>query len=88
MYNIKQIDKVHFDALESYFNRYGYKVGKIKVPDITNMSRFNYIQTVNAHVAGTIANDDRVKIERIYDTGITFWHDDNIGNYDNNVGVK
>lgn len=85
---IKQIDKVHFDALESYFNRYGYKVGKIKVPDITNMSRFNYIQTVNAHVAGSIANDDRVLIERIYDTGITFWHDDNIGNYDNNVGVR
>lgn len=84
----KMISLEHRNILSSFFNRFGYKINETKEVHVDKMSRFDYIKTRDCHVSHGAPNDDVQKIESIYDAGITFWHDDNIGNYDNNKGVK
>ena len=50
------------------------------------MTRFDYVQTSDCHVDGGAPNEDITLIESIYDNGIRFWHDDNIGDFNNNEG--
>ena len=70
------ITKQFAEAIDNYFTRYGYKVNKIMTPNIHARERFTYIKTVGCLMGGNICNEDRVKIENIFDRGITFWDPD------------
>lgn len=74
--------------ISDYFNLFGYSCKEVEVIKPNRMSRFDYVETRDCHVVGSIPNDAIKKIESIYDSGLRFWHDDNIGDYDNNVGVR
>lgn len=68
-----------------FFRKFGYRINRLKVPSLNTMTRFNYLKTQDAKLEGTIPQDDKVRILSIYNNGITFWHDDNIGDYTNNA---
>lgn len=80
----KMIDKPHRDIIQDYFRLRGYACKRVETVNPNLMTRFDYVKTQDCHVKGSIPNSSAKVIESVYDTGITFWHDDNIGNYDNN----
>lgn len=84
----RQIPQGYRQIIDNFFTMYGYKFNALETPDPTRMSRFDYIKTKGCIAEGGAPQDDVREIMKCYDNGITFWHDDDIGNYDNNTGVK
>jgi hypothetical protein len=66
---------------------YGYKVNEVKTPNFHTRQNFNYIQTASCNIQGNFNNEDLNELKTIFDSGITLWHTDDIGNYslDNEV---
>jgi len=84
----KSVDAEHARAIDNYFTMYGYKLGRVQKPNIFARKAFTYVKTIGCKIAGNINTEDLVKIESIFDRGITFWEDgDNLGDYsvDNSV---
>ena len=71
----KAITAEYARSIDDYFTRYGYKVNCIMRPDLCTREHFTYIKTVGCSVMGQIGYEDRVKINEIFDHGITLWRD-------------
>lgn len=84
----RMCDPAHRKMIADYWNMFGYACKEVEIVNPTRMSRFDYVATRDCHVVGSAPNDHIKKIEQIYNTGIRFWHDDNIGDYSNNTGVS
>lgn len=75
-------------AIDNFFDMYGYKVNRVKTPNITGRANWNYVKTIGAVVMGDIDAQDRIKIGAILDKGVTFWHNYlTMYNYTNSNGV-
>jgi hypothetical protein len=83
----KQIKDEYIDKLTDYFNMFGYKMNKVKIPNFHTRQNWNYIQTKSCVIRASINNEDLEEVKAIFDSGITLWHNDDIGNYtmSNNV---
>lgn len=78
----KSIDYEHARIIDDYFSMYGYKLNRIGIPSRYNRENWTYTKTVGCHIAGDLCTDDLLKIEGVYNNGITFWRDgDKIGDY-------
>ena len=76
------VNKQTAEIIDDYFDRFGYATNRVKVPNITSRKSWNYVKTIGSNVDGNIAGDDKQKIDAIFNSGITFWHNgDNIDNY-------
>lgn len=85
----KSIRAEFAQAIDNYFDMYGYKVNRVKTPNIKGRVNWNYVKTIGAVVLGDIDAADRIKIGAILDKGITFWHDYlTMYNYTNSNGVS
>ena len=72
--------------IDDFFSCYGYAINEVKQPNIRGRRYWNFVQTENCSVGGWMPSSSREAIERIFDGGITFWHDgDQIGNYQQNI---
>ena len=68
--------------IDDFFSCYGYHIAKVKAPNLTGRRYWNFVQTENAVIAGDMPASSKEAIAKIFDGGITFWHDgDNVGNY-------
>ena len=68
--------------IDDFFTCYGYRVNKVKTPNLTGRQYWNFVQTENAEISGNMPASSKEAIARIFDGGITFWHNgDNVGNY-------
>lgn len=63
--------------IDDYFTAYGYKVNRIKVPNIRGRKNVNFVKTVGGCVHGFIPSKDIKNIENMLDNGIAFWHNKN-----------
>lgn len=71
--------------IDSYFDRYGYRVNEYKIPNIRGRQYVNYVQCQNAHVSGIVATEAREAMENALNRGVSFWHVNSIGqNFDSN----
>lgn len=77
----KTIKPEYRDILAHYWNKYGYKYHKVDHPNRHTRRYWNYLKTVNITITGDINNDDLRTIKNIYDSGVTLWHTNDIGNY-------
>ena len=72
--------------IDDFFSCYGYAINKVKQPNLTGRRFWNFIQTENAVISGDMPSTSKEAIGRIFDSGITFWHNgDQIGNYQQSV---
>ena len=72
--------------LDDFFSCYGYSIKKVKQPNLTGRRYWNFVQTQGAVVKGNMPASSKDAIARIFDSGITFWHNgDQIGNYAQSV---
>lgn len=60
--------------IDRLFSATGYKTLEMKVPNITGRRNWNYVQTQNAAILGTIPQEDLQTIKNMFDNGVTFWH--------------
>lgn len=68
-------------VIDDYFTMYGYATHKIKVPNITGRSSWNFVKTVNCGLHGSCVLDDINFLQSMFNRGVTFWHTDDVGNY-------
>ena len=72
--------------LDDFFSAYGYAINKVEQPNIKSRQYWNFIQTQGAVITGNMPSSSKDAIARIFDGGITFWHNgDQIGNYQQSV---
>lgn len=75
--------------LEKIWNMRGYATNTIDYPNLRSKVSWNYIQTVKCNIKGTnIDPNDLEKIKRVFDNGITLWHNKNVGDYSQNNGER
>ena len=80
------IRKDELVRIDDFFSCYGYTVNKVKAPNLTGRQYWNFVQTENAVIAGDMPSSSKEAIGRIFDGGITFWHNgDQVGNYRQSV---
>lgn len=81
--------KVQLKAVDAYFDRFGYAVGQLKVPNRNNRPYWNYVKCSEAHVDGDIPTVYRMQIESMLNNGVTFWNNGRtIGDFSNPAGNK
>lgn len=68
------IRKEYAQIIDNYFSMFGYKINRVKVPNITGRTNWNYVKTINCNFEGDIPQTDLQIIRRIFDNGITLWH--------------
>ena len=74
--------------IDEYFTKYGYKVNRVKTPNIGSRRNFNYIKTIGCNFTGDIPQEDLQKIKNLFNNGITFWHNaENFLNYSVNNDI-
>lgn len=79
----------YIDKLNQIWNMRGYATNTIDYPNLHSKFLWNYIQTVKCNISGDgIDPSDLEKIKRVFDNGITLWHDKNIGDYSRNNGER
>ena len=62
-------------SIDSYFSMFGYKVNKVKTPNVSGRRYWNYVKTIGSYIEGNIPQDDLREINSLFDNGITLWHD-------------
>lgn len=78
----KSIDHHHAQLIDDYFTMYGYRITRVKTPNVHVRKNWTYTKTVGCNITGNFCNEDLTKIQSIFDKGITFWcNGDSIGNY-------
>ena len=81
--------------IDEFFDRYGYKTNRNKVPNHCNTRftrpKWGYTKTISCSITGSVPADDMAEICGIYDNGITFWRSNaTICDYtqDNRIGAR
>lgn len=70
------------NIIDDFFDRYGYALERITAPNRSSRPHWNYVQTKDCTIKGSVPADDMKKICSIYDKGITFWKNGSeVGNY-------
>jgi hypothetical protein len=77
----KEITDEYRDRLTDFFKMYGYKINDLKVPNLKTREHFNFVKTGGAIIFGNAPNDDINRIKEMFDTGVTLWHGDWVGEY-------
>lgn len=68
--------------IDDYFDMFGYATNRVKVPNISTRPHWNYVKTNDVCLVGSVPADDMERIQKIYNSGITFWkYGNEVGNY-------
>lgn len=63
--------------IDNYFSCYGYKVNRVKIPNITGRRNWNFVKTQGCYIKANIPQEDLQEIKSMFDNGITLWHNAN-----------
>lgn len=79
------VRKEYARMIDEYFSAYGYACGRVKVPNISARTIWNFTKTQGCCVVGNAPAMALKNIADIFDHGVRFWKDpDNIGDYSGN----
>ena len=74
--------------IDNYFSMFGYKINRVKVPNITGRSNWNYVKTINCNFGGDIPQTDLNIIRTMFNNGTTLWHNPaSMYNYSNSNNI-
>lgn len=81
-YTRTHITKEYARVIDDFFTMFGYATNRVKYPNRSARSHWNYTKTVGCVVVGNAPAEDVKAICQIYDNGITFWKNaSEVGNY-------
>lgn len=82
------IKEEYAKIIDNYFSMFGYKINRVKVPNITGRSNWNYVKTINCNFDGDIPQTDLNIIRAMFNNGTTLWHNPStIYNYSNSNNI-
>lgn len=64
-------------TIDDFFSMFGYKVNRVKIPNVTGRANWNYVKTIGCYFGGDIPQADMQEIKNMFDNGVTFWHNPN-----------
>lgn len=67
------IRQEYASIIDSYFDLFGYKTNKVKLPNTNHRENYWYIKTIDINLTGNLPQNDLIKIKNIYNSGITWW---------------
>lgn len=79
-----RVKNEYLRVIDEYFTKFGYKTNRLKLPNLTGRTYWNYIEIDKNDVIGhgNVPNVYMDEINNIARKGVTIWHNhDNIGNY-------
>lgn len=81
------IRKEFAERIDNFFSMFGYKTNNVKMPNIKGRRSWNYVKTIDVTIVGSLSVDAMAKIKACFNSGITFWHGDYVGDYtrDNSI---
>ena len=59
--------------IDEYFDMYGYKCHRVKIPEKAHRAAYWFTKTIDANITGNIPQKDLQVIKDCYNNGITFW---------------
>ena len=65
------------ERIDDYFDMYGYLTNRVKIPNLNNRPKWNYVKTIGANILASIPQMDLQEIKEMFDNGLTLWHDTN-----------
>lgn len=69
-------------VIDDFFSRFGYAINRLKIPNISARPEWSYIKTSGSTIIGNFDTTDQVKINSIFNAGITFWRNPaHVGEY-------
>lgn len=71
---LKTINAETARMIDNYFTRYGYKVNREKVPNLTSRSDYNFVKTADCNFTGDIPHKYLTEILNAFNNGVTLWH--------------
>lgn len=71
------IKRQYAERIDKFFDMFGYMTNKIKIPNLNNRPKWNFIKTEGANILGNIPQLDLQLIKNMFDNGVTLWHDTN-----------
>ena len=72
----------YVEQADKFFTMFGYKVNELKVPNIKSRKSFNFLKLADANLNGAVPVEAHNTIKRALENGVTFWHTNDIYNYD------
>lgn len=71
------------EMIDNYLTRFGYRVNKIKVPELFSRKYWNFVKTKEIEIGagGYIPADSMKTIQDMFNNGVTFWHTDRVGDF-------
>ena len=64
-------------SIDDFFSMFGYKVNRMKTPNITGRQNWNYVKTSGCNFIGDIPQNDMQIIKTMFNNGVTLWHNSN-----------
>ena len=68
------IKKEYVAIIDDFFSMFGYKICRVKVPNITGRTNWNYVKTIDCNFSGNIPQTDLEIIKSMFNNGVTLWH--------------
>lgn len=69
-------------VIDDFFDAYGYSCNRIKVPEMEGRNAWNFVQTQNCIIKGSMPVQAMAVIKNVFNTGIRLWHNgDWVGDY-------
>lgn len=88
-FDVMSIRSEFAKIIDDYFSMYGYKINRVKAPNITGRQNWNFVKTINCNFSGNdIPQTDLQTIRNMFDNGVTLWHNPNtMYNYNNSNNI-
>jgi hypothetical protein len=67
------IKKEYAKRIDEFFTMYGYKVNSLKIPNVSDRPYWNYVQTIDVNIKGSIPHNDMKRLKQMYNEGVTLW---------------
>ena len=74
-FTVMHIKEEYAKIIDKFFDQFGYQVNMLKTPAIHTRRYWNYLKTSGCNFTGDIPQEYMDRIKKIFDSGITFWHD-------------
>lgn len=83
----KTIRAEYARRIDDFFSMFGYKINRVKIPNLSGRQYWNYVKTIDANIIGNCPKDSIDIIKASFNKGITLWHTNsfNYGNLNNPI---
>ena len=61
-------------CIDNYFSMLGYKTNRVKLPNISGRTNWNYVKTQGCNITGDMPQGDLQQIKAMFNNGVTIWH--------------